>query len=356
MRSVSLFAAVLFAAACSPAPTQETQGEEASWPRWTMEDATLFPADASLARPEDGVILADGRMLVADQRYGLAALSEDGAATPFGAFADAGYAHEPPAREAGPNGVALEPDGRHVLVADVFSGAIYRTDVETGTTDRVYQHAYGVNTAVADTAGALWFTQSTENAGENSGARLFEAIDVVMPDGALYRIPPGGGAPERRADGFAFANGVVVDEARGALYLAETMGDRILAFALDLETGALSQRRTLAEVAGPDNIELDAAGRLWIASAAGNAVVVVDPDSGRQETVFHPGGADGDGLAEEWRRRAEAGEPRGALFVPELWAPLPGLVTGVILPPGGGETVYVSNLGGALVKLEKRED
>ena len=40
------------------------------------------------------------------------------------------------------------------------------------------------------------------------------------------------------------------------------------------------------------------------------------------------------------------------LFAPDWWAPLPGLVTGVILSPDGGP-VYLSGIGNALVKLPR---
>jgi hypothetical protein len=41
-----------------------------------------------------------------------------------------------------------------------------------------------------------------------------------------------------------------------------------------------------------------------------------------------------------------------SLVSPDMWAPMPGLVTGIILTPGGGP-VYVSGLASALVKLER---
>src|SRR6056297_1230963 len=71
------------------------------------EQVALFPADRTLVRPEDGVMLADGTLLVADQVHGLAALDPDGSKRPFGDFASAGYIHAPPDRSAGPNGVAM---------------------------------------------------------------------------------------------------------------------------------------------------------------------------------------------------------------------------------------------------------
>src|SRR6056297_577951 len=81
----------------------------ANAPGQVYEQVALVPADGSLVRPEDGVALDDGTLLIADQVHGLVALSPDGTKRPFGDFAPAGYVHEPPADSAGPNGVAMEP-------------------------------------------------------------------------------------------------------------------------------------------------------------------------------------------------------------------------------------------------------
>lgn len=340
------------ASACAPA----TRG--GALPAWSIEASAPYPAAKGLARPEDGVALPDGRIIVADQQHGLRVIAANGSTRPFGRFAEAGYRHAPPARLAAPNGVALEPDGAHLLVADVFTGSIYRVEIATEATERVYTHPFGANTAVADSSGAIWFTQSTANpAGPQSEARLFAPFDNYAADGALFRIPPPG-ADGRRAparlvlDGLAFANGIVVDERRGRLYLAETNADRITAYALSVRTGALTQRRVLARVTAPDNMELDARGRLWAASPIENALVVIDPESGKAQTVFRARTPASDRIVEQWRRRGAAREPRLDLFTPDLWKPMPGLVTGVILTPGGGP-VYLSGLGDALVRLDR---
>jgi sugar lactone lactonase YvrE len=326
-------------------------------PTWSFEQSSKFPAAGGLVRPEDGVALRDGRIVVADQEHGLRAIAADESTGPFGRFAEVGYVHAPPARTAGPNGVALEPDGVHVLVADVFTGAIYRVNLETQATERIYSHTFGVNTAVSDSTGAIWFTQSTENGpGSESVARLFEAFNTYSADGALYRIPPpsadGTRGPARRVlAGLSFANGIAIDEVRGRIYLAETLGDRITAWRLVVASGELAEHSVVATISAPDNVELDGHGRLWVASPVQSAIYVIDPDSGATRTVFRARTPASERAVAEWSRRKAAREPLLDLFAPDLWAPLPGAATGVILTPGGRP--YVAGLGDALIKLEQ---
>lgn len=168
---LSIFATVLaFAAACAspgsaPAPL----------PRWSFDPSMIFPADRSFTRPEDGIALPDGRLIISDQIHGLRLVEKSGTNRPFGDLAGAGYVHNPPQHSGAPNGISLEPGGTHLLVADILGGGIYRVDVESGATERVYQHPFGVNTACRDTKGAIWFTQRTQNTPEQGEARMFAA-------------------------------------------------------------------------------------------------------------------------------------------------------------------------------------
>ncbi len=352
MKQIILFALLV---GVGHANAQTSGGTTAPVP--VFEQSAPFPATRELSRPEDGVALADGRIIVADQAHGLRVIAVDQSTRPFGRFADAGYVHAPPARLAAPNGVALEPDGAHLLVADVFSGVIYRVNIATEATERVHSHAFGVNTAVSDSSGAIWFTQSTQNApGPQSEARLFTPFNSYAADGALFRLPPPDAAGRRAAprlilDKLSFANGIVVDEARGQLYLAETNSDQVTAYVLSVATGTLTGRRVLARVMTPDNIELDAQGRLWVASPVQNAVIAVDVANGATQTVFRAQTPEGDRIVAEWRRRGTTREPRLDLLTPDAHKPLPGLVTGVIVTADG--QVYLSGLGDALVRLDR---
>ncbi len=354
MRSLP-FVVVLIVAVGACAPASERTG--GPLPSWSFDDGTIFPAERGLVRPEDGVALPDGRLIVADQVHGLREIAADGSSRPFGKMAEAGYVHEPPARAGGPNGVSLEPDGAHLLVADVFTGAIYRVNIASEATELVYRHPFGVNAARRDRTGALWFTQSTENAGPDSEARMFSTVDVPVPDGALFRIAPSPAGeplpePVRMVSGLYFANGFVIDEETGHLYLAETGRDTVYAFHVGIATGELSDRRVIATVMTPDNLELDSAGRVWVVSPLRNEIVVVEPQSEEATSVFRAGSPENDRISAEWQRRGAAGEPRLDLLSPAMWSPLPGLLTGVILTPGDGP-VYLAGLGDALVRLAR---
>ncbi|MFN7164637.1 MAG: SMP-30/gluconolactonase/LRE family protein [Hyphomonas sp.] len=362
---LSHFAALagLALAACEATPadapgTGQPQSA-AAFRTLTFEDGAIFPESRGLQRPESGVVLPDGTVVVVDQRYGLAAIAPGGQVRPFGDFAKAGYVHVPPELAGGPNGVSLEAGGQHLLVADVFSGALYRTEIATEVTTRIYRHPYGINYAHRDSTGAIWFTQSTENAPPASEERLFHALDAPLTDGALFRIAPVADdmplpEPEMVIAGLQFANGFVIDETRGELFIAETVGGRVLGFRIDVATGALTDQRVIAEVTSPDNVELASDGMLWVASPMANQVMLIDPDTGKVRTAFSAQSRAAAVFVEEFNRRAVTGEPRLELLSPDVWEPMPGLVTGVILTPGGGP-VYISGLGDALLKIEAAE-
>jgi len=346
---------VVFASACSGGGDVRT-GDSAPLPVWSYDSTQVFPADRSLLRPEDGVALPDGRLIVADQQHGLRLVEQDVTSRPFGNLVAAGYSHHPPEHNGGANGVSLEPDGTHVLVADVFGAAIYRVNVSNGETEKLYQHRYGVNTAVRDSRDAVWFTQSAHNTPAEGEPRLWAAVDIPRAEGALYRLGMQDGrlAPqaELMVDSLLFANGVAIDEAGGYLYLAETNAGRVWRYMVDLGAGRLSDPLVFVDSVGADNLELDDEGRLWIAAPLTNEVLVVNTATGVRHSVFRSLSPEQQQMIEEFTRRGQAGTSRMELFTPAAWAPLPGLITGIIIRPGGGP-VYFTGLGNALLKLSR---
>jgi sugar lactone lactonase YvrE len=357
VRSLVAAAVVALAAACGGEPRDTvSNAADTALPQWTFDSTMVFPADRSLTRPEDGLALPDGRLFVADQPNGLRLVETDGTSIPFGELAAAGYRHRPPNHPGGANGVSLEPGGTHLLVADIFGGAIYRVDITSGETEKVYQHRYGINTAVRDSEGSIWFTQSAHNPPEAGEARMWASVDRPVAEGALLRLASRDGKLAAAAvvvvDSLLFANGLAIDEKSGQLYVAETMGGRVLRFRVDVATGTVSDRSVFVDGVGADNVELDGEGYLWVAAPMTNELLMVNTSTGARHTAFSARTPVHEEFVAEFTRRGQAGASRMELLTPALWAPLPGLVTGVILGAGGGP-VYLTGLGNALVRLPR---
>lgn len=317
----------------------------------------VFPSDYSLLRAEDGVALDDGSLLVVDQEFGLRKIGSDGSSEPFGKMPMVGYFHDAEGRHGGANGISLEPSGTHVLVADIFGGGIFRVKLDDGQSSKIYQHTYGVNAAVRDSSGAIWFTQSAHNPAERGEELMWAAIDKPLRQGAIYRIPAPGGRlahnAELVADGFQFANGIALDEEAGALYLAESSGLRVSRFDLDVSQGAISNQTTIVEGILPDNIEVGPERKLWIGAPLPNTILVWDPETGDTESLFPAPSDEREAMMTEWRRRRDAGESLMPMVTPAAWAPFPGFVTGIIHGATDGKT-YFSGLMNTLVVMNEQ--
>lgn len=350
------FTCIPLLAGCTRDTGDRDLADAATLPQWAYDSTMIFPVDRSLTRPEDGIALPDGRLIVGDQVHGLRRVELDGTSAPFGDLVAAGYVHRPPDQSGGANGVSLEPDGTHLLVADIFHGGIYRVDLATGATERVYQHSYGINTAVRDSRGAIWFTQSAHNTPEAGEARIWATVDIPRPEGALLRLGMQGSRLAREAevllDSLYFANGMAIDEASGHLYLSEMMGGRVLRYRVDLDAGRVSERSVFVDSVAADNLELDGEGNLWAVLPLTNEVLVVNTATGARHTAFRSVTPAQQEVVQEFIRRGQSGTSRMELFTPAVWAPLPGPITGVIVSPGRGP-VYLTGLGDALVRLAR---
>jgi sugar lactone lactonase YvrE len=350
------FTCIPLVAGCTGGASDRDPGDAATLPQWAFESTMIFPGDRSLTRPEDGIALPDGRLIVADQVHGLRRVELDGTSAPFGDLVTAGYVHRSPDQSGGANGISLEPGGTHLLVADIFHGGLYRVDVATGATERIYQHRYGLNTAVRDSRGAIWFTQSAHNTPEAGEARMWAAVDIPSPEGALLRLGMQGGRLATEAevllDSLYFANGLAIDETSGHLYLSETVGGRVVRYRVDLDAGRVSERTVFVDSVAVDNLELDGEGNLWAVLPLTNEVLVVNTATGARHTAFRSVTPAQLEVVQEFIRRGQSGTSRMELFTPAAWAPLPGPITGVIVGPGRGP-VYLTGLGDALVRLTR---
>lgn len=337
--------------ACAKQPQKQASSSSekptTQLPYLTYEQENLFPGDGSLLRAEDGVALIDGRIIVVDQAYGLRLIEKDGSNRPFGQFAAAGFLHKPPEQVAGPNGMVLEHDGQHVLMSDVADGKIYRVNVVTEQVEMIYDHPYGVNTIYRDKDGALWFSQSAESVGLDE---MFQAANLPVPTGAVFRMADLNSTPVQVLGGLYFANGIIMDKSEKHLFVAETMMDRVHKLAVD-PTGEVNYIGVVANVATPDNILIDNEGRLIVASPLYNQVVAVDFKQHRQQVIFDGSTEENVKITYEWNRRNHLNLARLGLLTPDLYSPLPGLITGMFFS-ADGRRLYISNLGNDLIKLD----
>ena len=95
---------------------------------------------------------------------------------------------------------------------------------------------------------------------------------LANPIGGFYRLFRGpDGRLERIDSGLAFPNGVAIDAAGTAVYLAETQHRRILRYAIGAD-GAMGPREHWADLSGepgPDGMAFDAQGNLYVAHYGG---------------------------------------------------------------------------------------
>ncbi|MEZ5008773.1 MAG: SMP-30/gluconolactonase/LRE family protein [Chitinophagales bacterium] len=343
----------LVLSSCQPTPESnnivtETIAPTQTLPYFTYQKESLFPGDGSLMRAEDGAMLEDGRIVVVDQAHGLRLIEKDGSNRPFGDFAATGFIHNPPNQVACPNGMMLEHDKQHILMSDVADGKIYRVNVATEVVEMIYDHPYGINTIYRDKTGALWFSQSAESTNE---AEMFKHVNLPIPNGAVYRMANLNSEPIKIADSLHYANGITMDGSEQTLYVAETMMDRVHAYEVDVSSGDVKYKGVAANVGSPDNILVDKKGRLIVASPLYNQVIMVDFEHHAQHVLFDGSTEENLKATNEWNRRSHLGLERLELLNPSLYAPLPGLLTGMFLSTDE-QTLYVTNLGNDILKYE----
>jgi sugar lactone lactonase YvrE len=114
------------------------------------------------------------------------------------------------------------------------------------------------------------------------------AYDSTPGMGSLYRVDVDGSC-ERVLDGLTISNGIGWSPDGTTMYLADTEPGTIDAFAFDMASGTLGERRRLLDLSeqpyGPDGLCVDAEGTVWTALWGGGAVLGLRPDGTRAGTI-----------------------------------------------------------------------
>jgi D-xylonolactonase len=109
---------------------------------------------------------------------------------------------------------------------------------------------------------------------------------VKAPTGALYRFDAAGHATRAIDLGWIVTNGPTWTLDGAMMFVNDTVPQRIVAYAFDIETGAVGASREWLRFAPgdghPDGVTTDAAGRLWIAHWGGACVTCHDPATARE--------------------------------------------------------------------------
>ena len=156
----------------------------------------------------------------------------------------------------------------------------FRLDPESGATTRlaaplVPEDGTEFNDGKVAPDGSLWLGISD--------------VEESEPIGSLHRIGPSG--PERVDRGFVIANGPAFSPDGRVAYFADSVGGRILRYALDA-TGRPGPRALFAEIPEqegfPDGMTTDCTGRLYSAHWQGGRIKVYEPGGETAEVIPLP--------------------------------------------------------------------
>jgi arylesterase/paraoxonase len=154
----------------------------------------------------------------------------------------------------------VEPETSEIMLFDVVerAGATPQLSLRRRVKDPLIHDANDV-TLVGHEA----FYVTNDHGSRSAMGRMLEdyllipRADVVYYDGNAARVV---------ASSLNYANGINRSADLATVYVAETTGRTLDIFHRDTTSGALTPVRSLFLGAGPDNIDVDAEGNLWIAA------------------------------------------------------------------------------------------
>ena len=259
------------AAAPPPAPPTETIAPDIPG---VVRGGTRVEVIAQGLRGTEGPIASpDGSLLFTEQNASvITRIDASGARTPFLENTN------------GANGVTFDPKGRLVATQpDRGEIAVLSPGPRTVLASEYNgQKLQRPNDIIADRKGGYYFTDPGANppAGQAPGPT---AVYYIRPNGTLLRI----------ASDIARPNGIILSADDRVLYVANTLGDAVIAFDVN-DDGSVRNRRDFARLqgvtktetgvrSGADGLAVDNAGRLYVATQSG--VQVFSPEGRHLGTI-----------------------------------------------------------------------
>ncbi len=257
-------------------PERFHRHESCEWARVQLHGA---PSPAFLEGP---VFDAQGNLWVTDIPWGrLFKISPDGEC-------ELGFEYD-----GQPNGMKFLRDGR-LLVADHHKGMVI-CDLATGKSEPWFERYLlepflGCNDLTIAKNGDIYFTDQGQSGWHN-------------PNGRVFRVRSGTGHLELLLDGLPSPNGLVLNKAETALYLAVTRANAIWRCPLVNDGAVVSKVGTFVQMSGgsgPDGLAIDendnivachvGFGALWLFSDRGEPMLRIDVPEGRHTTNAAYGG------------------------------------------------------------------
>jgi len=169
-----------------------------------------------------------------------------------------------------PNGLRIHKDGR-IFVADHRYGVI-AFDPATAEMTVVRREAHregfkGLNDLIFDSRGDLYFTDQGQSALED-------------PTGRIYRLRSTGEL-DLLFTGLPGPNGLVLDRSEKILHIAVTRSNQIVSIPLLPNYGGIHKARMFIQLSGgptgPDGMAIDEAGNISVVHAGAGSVYVFNP-------------------------------------------------------------------------------
>jgi gluconolactonase len=170
----------------------------------------------------------------------------------------------------GANGVTFDAKGRLIATQPATKEIAVLTPTRTVLASAFEgQPLMGPNDVIADRKGGVYFSDPGPNPMPGVTLPRAPAVFYIRPDGKVIKI----------AEGIARPNGVILSPDEKTLYVADTLGEAVIAFDVQPD-GGVSNRRAFVKLAGvtkeamgvrsgADGLAVDEAGRLFVATQVG---------------------------------------------------------------------------------------